>query len=360
LPEFQDVETHRGRMTDRGRRNWGIGAAVLCVLAAGCGGGSHEASACAGAGFVGGAERADGIFAARIPPGCATPARRTCTVADGEGPIDREVVPAGAANGCFAFNGFVGSGLPMVPGSASGECFGRALLHAPGAPTVEHPLSRCDGGRSPSANAGTRVPPAPPVPGSAGPDARAPDPYGVGPNAGGVGDAAHPATAPPWSVLVWRARDGTTCFEPGQYVDRHTPGRSDELPGVPARGRLRRGRMVGLLRYDARAAAGIQLYGVGRFTEYDTRIGGSCGDPAAGAGLLMSWERRFARPDASYAFTIVSGIAGPRVRSVAVGGAGGWRPLELGRRRAFLDVVRGPRRPALRVTYADGSARTFA
>jgi hypothetical protein len=282
------------------------------------------------------------------------------TVADGESPIDREVVPAGIASGCFAFNGFVGSGLPTVPGAASGECFGRAILQAPGTPTVEHPLSRCDGGKPPRANAATRAPPAAPVAGSAQPDARAPDPYGVGPNAGGVGDSAHPAAAPPWAVLVWHARDGTTCFEPGQYVDRHTPGRSDELPGVPARGRLRRGRMVGLLRYDARAAAGIQLYGVGRFTEYDTRIGGSCGDPAAGAGLLMSWERRFARPDASYAFTIVSGIAGPRVRGVAARTDTAWRVLHLGRRRAFVYVIRGPRRPPLRVTYVNGTTRTFA
>lgn len=347
-------------MTERCIRLLGMACGLLCILATGCGGSSHGASACAGAGFVGGAERADGIFAARIPPGCATSARRTCTVADGEGPIDREIVPAGIANGCFAFNGFVGSGLPTVSGYASGECFGRALLQAPGVPAADHPLSRCDGGTPAKDNAGTRVPPSPPVAGSAQPDARAPDPYGVGPNAGGVGDDRNPAPAPPWAVLVWRARDGTTCFEPGQYVDRHTPGRSDELPGVPARGRLRRGRMVGLLRYDARAAAGIQLYGVGRFTEYDTRIGGSCGDPSAGAGLLMSWERRYARPDASYAFTALSGVAGPRVHALAVRAGSGWRPLAIGSRRAFVFVVRGARRPALRVTYAGGSSRTFA
>ena len=66
-----------------------------------------------------------------------------------------------------------------------------------------------------------------------------------------------------------------------------------------------------------------------------------------------------ARRDNSLGHTIVSGIAGPEVVSVTVGG----RVLELSaRRRAFLRVMRGlvePARVPVSVRYADGRTRTF-
>jgi hypothetical protein len=189
-------------------------------------------------------------------------------------------------------------------------------------------------------------------------EARAADPWGVPPEAGAVGERPDEyAAAPPWGVLVWRA-GGRTCFEPGQVVDRHTPGRSDELPGVKARGVLHRARLVGALRYDSKSGIGIQLYGIGRFAPYPREIGGSCGDPEAGAGLLLAWETRTPRRDAAKAVTVVSGVAGPRVRAVRVGG----RELPLSARRTFVHAVRGVREPAsvpVEVAYADGSRRRF-
>ena len=190
-------------------------------------------------------------------------------------------------------------------------------------------------------------------------EGRAADPWRVPPEAGAVGERpSQYAAAPPWALLTWRA-GGRTCFEPGQVVDRHTPGRSDELPGVKARGTLHRARLVGALRYDSKSGVGIQLYGLGRFVPYPREIGGSCGDPAAGAGLLLAWETHTGRRDAAKPVTVVSGIAGPDVRAVSVAG----RRLALSaRRRAFLHVVRGVREPAalpVEVTYDDGTRRRF-
>jgi hypothetical protein len=71
-----------------------------------------------------------------------------------------------------------------------------------------------------------------------------------------------------------------------------------------------------------------------------------------------AWEGRTAREDAARAVTIVGGVAGPRVRSVAVAG----HVLALSRRRAFLHVVRGVRETRdvpVEVTYRDGSRRRF-
>jgi hypothetical protein len=95
----------------------------------------------------------------------------------------------------------------------------------------------------------------------------------------------------------WCGRRATasSANERGQYVDARTPGRSDQLPGVAPVGRLRRARMVGPLRYDARAAPGVQLYGIGRFNFYPRTEGGSCGDLGGPAGLVFSWETEVAR-----------------------------------------------------------------
>jgi hypothetical protein len=117
--------------------------------------------------------------------------------------------------------------------------------------------------------------------------------------------------------------------------------------------------MMGPLRYDARSAPGVQLYGIGRFNPYPRGEGGSCGDPGGPAGIVFSWETEVARRDLNLGVTTVAGLAGPRVRSVAVGS----RPRALtivgG---AFLGVFRGDVAPsALPVTvrYRDGRTRTF-
>jgi hypothetical protein len=100
---------------------------------------------CAGAGFVAGAERTDGLFAARIPARCGTEEQRTCRVGDGTSEIVRETVAAGSRLDCFAFNQFVGAGLNQIPGYLAGECFGRARLEAPAARLARtaYPTFRC-------------------------------------------------------------------------------------------------------------------------------------------------------------------------------------------------------------------------
>jgi hypothetical protein len=341
-----------------------LAVVALAVLAAGCGG-SHRGAAvspCAGAGFVGGHEKADGMFAARIPMGCADRRARSCTVADGHGPIVREVVAAGVVQDCFAFNQFVGSGMTQIPGYAAGECFGVAVLRGVPGVVRERPTFRCDGGRAPRSNAGTRMPVTAPARGSTSVEGAAADPWPHPPEAGAVGERRL-AASPLWALLVWRDARGRACYEPGQVVDRHTPGRADQLPGIrhPGGAGLR-GRLVGSLRYDSRSGTGIQFYGVGRFSAYEPAAGGSCGRPAAGIGPLASWESRYARRDQAFAVTVVSGIAGPRVRSVAVRIRGRWSPRPLSARRAFLWAARGVRGPAelpVRVTYVDGSVRVL-
>jgi hypothetical protein len=187
----------------------------------------------------------------------------------------------------------------------------------------------------------------------------APDPWHRAPNTGGVGD--RPLFVPPWAVLVWKGRDGSRCYEPGQYIDARTPGRSDQLPGVAPQGRLRRSRMVGSLRYDARAAPGVQLYGIGRFNPYPRGEGGSCGDPDGPAGIVFSWETEVARRDLNLGVTTVAGLTGSRVRSVEVDVGGRPRPLRIVD-GAFLGVLRGdvaPRDLPVTVRYRDGYATTF-
>jgi hypothetical protein len=192
-------------------------------------------------------------------------------------------------------------------------------------------------------------------------DGRAKDPWGHPPEAGSVGETTL-ATAPPWAVLVWRDRAGRVCAEPGQVVDGSTPGRSDQLPGIRPVGAGLRQALLGSLRYDAKSGPGNQFYGVGRFTEYDVNVGGSCGDPSRGAGLLLGWESRYPRRDQAFAVTVVSGVAGPRVRAIEVRRGGRWTPVPIGRHRGFAVAARGilaPHALPARVTYDDGRRRTF-
>jgi hypothetical protein len=340
--------------------------ALVCVLAVaalgavGCGSSSRAPDPCARAGFSGGTSGSDGEFFAVIPRGCASEQTRVCTVADATGPIDREVVDAGIDASCVAFNQFVGSGMTQVPGYVTGECFGRASVSAGRVLSrrVRFAPRRCLLPHGHARAAG----PAPPaleraVPRSGLVEGRAEDPWGRAPESGSVG--GRPLSAPPWALLVWRARDGATCFEPGQIVDHDTPGRSDELPGVRPTGKGLTRTLVGSLRYDSRSGTGIQLYGLGRFSPYPSAETGTCGFPERGAGLLLSRETQWPRLDNSLGHTIVSGIAGPEVVSVAVGG----RELALSsRRRAFLRVLRGvvaPERVPVVVHYAHAGARTF-
>jgi hypothetical protein len=343
-------------------------AAVLAALAlAGCGAGRPAAQTpdpCATAGFSGGTTAADGAFFAVIPRGCARGRAQTCTVADGTGPIDREIVDTGVEQSCVAFNQFVGSGLSQVPGYVTGECFGRATVAAAGAlaPRTRFAPRHClpSGGRS--RDPGPHPPPLDrAVAGTATIEGRAPDPWGRAPESGAVG--GRPLRPPPWALLVWRARGGETCYEPGQVVDRHTPGRSDELPGIRPTGPGLREALLGSLRYDSKSGTGIQLYGLGRFERYPVEETGSCGFPARGAGLLLGRESQYPRRDLSLGHTIVGGVAGPRVASVSVVVDGRRRRLALSRRRAFLWVVRGvvgPARVRVVVRYVDGRERTFA
>ena len=341
----------------------------LAILAGGCGGGADgsrggASDPCARAGFSGGSSAVDGVFFAVIPRGCGAGAARRCTVADGTGPIDTETVDAGIDQSCVAFNQYVGSGLTQIPGYVTGECFGRAVVSGGRAlaPRTRFAPRRCRlrGGR-----ARTLGPPPPPldheVPRTATVEGRAPDPWGRAPESGSVG--GRPLRAPPWALLVWRARGGATCYEPGQVVNGRTPGRSDELPGIRPTGPGLTRTLVGSLRYDSRSGTGIQLYGLGRFTPYPAEEAGSCGFPARGAGLLLSREAQYPRRDLSLGHTIVAGVAGPRVASVAVRANGRRRVLPLSRRRrAFLWVVRGvvpPARLPVSVQYTDGRERTF-
>jgi hypothetical protein len=119
--------------------------------------------------------------------------------------------------------------------------------------------------------------------------------------------------------------------------------------------------MVGPLRYDARAAPGVQLYGIGRFNPYPRAEGGSCGDPGGAAGVIFSWETEVARRDLNLGVTTVAGFAGSRVRSVevAVGGRARRLPIDGG---ASLGVLRGdvaPSKLPVTVRYRDGRAATF-
>jgi len=132
--------------------------------------------------------------------------------------------------------------------------------------------------------------------------------------------ATTPERLPRWALLVWRVRSGATCFEPGQVVDKNTPGRSDQLPGVRSTGPKTLGTLVGSLRPDAKSGTGIQFYGLGRFTPLRAAEGGTCGDPEDGAGLLVAHETYATRLDLGPSRAIVAGLAGPRVRRVALGG----------------------------------------
>jgi hypothetical protein len=302
------------------------------------------------------------VFFAVVPRPCSGLGETACEVADATGPIDREVVAAGIDQDCVAFNQFVAAGFNAIPGYVTGECFGVARVSVAGrlARVVRRAPRHCRLNGRRSTDPG---PPSPPIVGPAGERAaiaaRTPDPWHRAPNTGGVGERR--LFVPPWALLTWRGRDGSRCYEPGQYVDARTPGRSDQLPGVPPVGKLRRARMVGPLRYDARAAPGIQLYGIGRFNPYPRAEGGSCGDPDGSAGLIFSWETEVARRDLNLGVTTVAGIAGRRVRSVEVGMGGRRRTLPI-TGGAFLGVFRGdvaPRDLPVTVRYRDAGARAF-
>jgi hypothetical protein len=115
---------------------------------------------------------------------------------------------------------------------------------------------------------------------------------------------------------------------------------------------------------DFRYATGIQFYRIGRFIPYPRAAWASCGDPAAGPGLIFSRRMDFERLDLGPARTVISGVAGPRVREVRLLTGGAPRRLELSpRRRAFLAVLAGHRAPAdsvLEVRYTDGRRVRFA
>ena len=178
-----------------------------------------------------------------------------------------------------------------------------------------------------------------------------PDAYGRPPGVPRDSRAKDFPTPPPWAVAVWRDRSGRWCHEAGTLVSDETPRRGDQLPGVKATESTFPRPLVGSMRPDAHSGTGIQFYDVGRFLGYPLQEGGSCGDPEAGPGLIVSLEHRFARRDLGPDRTVVSGIAGARVRAVTVDG----RPARLGPRRSFIALFDGLRHPRVEVTYEDGS-----
>jgi hypothetical protein len=340
-----------------------IAVVAVGAVCAGLRARGRDDSGCPAAAFSTGGDEADGVFAALLKRGCDDDQVRACTVGDGHGPIDRETVPAGVRQDCFAFNQFIGSGLNAIPGYATGECFGRASIRiGTGEPIVRYPRRRCRlHGGSERGDSGRARPDR--LDGAAVIDGRAPDPIGIPPQEGGMGEK--PPPAPPWAVLVWRSRAGATCYEPGQVIGPQTRGLPDVITGVrPAGGGRLPAEIVGSLRPDAKSGTGIQIYGVGRFAPYERSQGGSCGDPAAGPGLLVSVEHLFARRDLGRARTIVAGVAGPKVSALTVTGPAGSRRLALaGRRAAFLTLYRGvvaPRRLTLRIRDRDGTTRRLA
>jgi hypothetical protein len=181
-------------------------------------------------------------------------------------------------------------------------------------------------------------------------EGRAADPHGLPPGAPRGADPADFPAPPPWAVAVWRDRLGRWCHEAGALVSDQTPGRGDQLPGVRATASTFPRPLVGSLRPDAHSGTGIQFYDLGRFLGYPMAEGGSCGDPEAGPGLIVSLEHRFARRDLGPDRTVVSGVAGSRVRAVVVDG----RELELGRRRSFIALYDGIRFPRVVVLHKDG------
>ena len=182
-------------------------------------------------------------------------------------------------------------------------------------------------------------------------EGRVPDAYGKPPGVPRGSRAKDFPTPPPWAVAVWRDARGRWCHEAGTLVSDDTPGRGDQLPGVHATRSTFPRPLVGSMRPDAHSGTGIQFYDVGRFLGYPLDEGGSCGDPEAGPGLIVSLEHRFARRDLGPDRTVVSGVAGPRVRTVEVDG----REAALGPRRSFIALFDGLRLPRVDVTYDDGS-----
>ena len=83
--------------------------------------------------------RGDGVFLAVLTEGCGE--RRSCTVADATKAIAREVVPAGVAQDCVAFNQYIGAGLNAIPDYLTGECFSHAGVSPP--PRKLYPRRRC-------------------------------------------------------------------------------------------------------------------------------------------------------------------------------------------------------------------------
>jgi hypothetical protein len=260
------------------------------------------------------------VFFAVVPRPCSGVGETACEVGDGTGPIDREVVAAGIEQDCVAFNQYVGAGFNAVPGYVTGECFGVATVRVSGrlARVTRRAPRHCRVGQPRSTDRGPAPPPiVAPARAAAAIAARTPDPWHRAPNTGSVGD--RPLFVPPWALLLWRGRDGSRCYEPGQYVDAR------------------------------------------RFNPHPRAEGGRCGDPDGPAGLIFSWETEVARRDLNLAVTTVAGIVGRRVRSVEVIVDGRARALAI-TGGAFLGVFRGdvaPRDLPITVRYRDGATRVF-
>lgn len=136
---------------------------------------------------------------------------------------------------------------------------------------------------------------------------------------------ADPDGAPPWEVRLARSKAGERCVAIGQIVDRRF--------GLVGLDRIFRPLPVGAGDACTAAPRGQQV--------------------VAGARNLLGRGRVTPK-------TIVSGLAGPGVKSVAVRSAAGTTTVALGRDRSFLAVLRGAAeelRPAVLVRTEDGAER---
>jgi hypothetical protein len=171
---------------------------------------------------------------------------------------------------------------------------------------------------------GTDDPIAPPAAVDLGPEVR--------PVAGSGKLAGTPSSDPggnqPWDVRVSRTAGGEACTAVGQTYE----------------GRFG---IVGLDR---------------RFRELPLGVADTCGEAPTGARVQLS-ARTVIADDTSGSRTIVAGVAGPGVTSVAVGANGvPSEVVEIGPNRGFVRAFQGPlenARPTVRVTASDGSARTI-
>jgi hypothetical protein len=134
--------------------------------------------------------------------------------------------------------------------------------------------------------------------------------------------APNPGGGPPWAIRVGRRQTGLVCSTVGQVV----------------------GGRFGIVGFD------------GGFRELPAGVLDSCGHERPDAAALMG-ARVFDAPRRADVRTVVNGVAGDQLRSVALRTGDEWHGVRVGAGGAFLTAVRGyPEDSGLRVVlrFADG------